>query len=67
LRGSGLDGLFYERWGSNWDWLFNRLGNSLNFLVNGPCDDLDGFRSRQRGNDSNNSLDRLRWGNLSAF
>ncbi|KAH9008187.1 hypothetical protein EDB83DRAFT_2557825 [Lactarius deliciosus] len=36
LRGSDLDGLFYEQVGSNWGWLFDRLGDSLNFLVNGP-------------------------------
>ncbi|KAH8985731.1 hypothetical protein EDB86DRAFT_2832954 [Lactarius hatsudake] len=39
LRGSDLDGLFYEQVGSNWDWLFDRPGDSLNFLVNRPYDD----------------------------
>ncbi|KAH9003225.1 hypothetical protein EDB83DRAFT_2324387 [Lactarius deliciosus] len=36
LRGSDLDSLFYKQVGSNWDWLFDRPGDSLNFLVNGP-------------------------------
>ncbi|KAH9008720.1 hypothetical protein EDB83DRAFT_2322927 [Lactarius deliciosus] len=39
LRGSDLDNLFYKQVGSNWDWLFDRPGDSLNFLVNGPYDD----------------------------
>ncbi|KAH9051129.1 hypothetical protein EDB83DRAFT_2316902 [Lactarius deliciosus] len=46
LRGSDLDGLFYKQVGSNWDWLFDRPGDSLNFLVNGPYDDCTGSSTR---------------------
>ncbi|KAH9024376.1 hypothetical protein EDB85DRAFT_1894356 [Lactarius pseudohatsudake] len=52
-RWSDPDGPFYERWGRNWDWLLNRLEDSLNFLVNGLCDGLHGFLNRLRGNNAN--------------
>ncbi|KAH9028356.1 hypothetical protein EDB85DRAFT_2276398 [Lactarius pseudohatsudake] len=42
---------------STLDWFFNRLGDSLSFVVNGPCNDLHRFLDWLRGNDANDSCE----------
>jgi hypothetical protein len=65
--GNGLNALFYERWRSKWDWLFDRHGDRLNFFTKVPRDDLHGFLNWFNSNDLNNFLNRLGWSDLSAF